>query len=162
MFSLRNKKNIDTFWLKKSALSRAMPQPRGVSILIFFLFLHMTLCISTHQKHLIEALLMITHNLCFHGEIRKISSYWLKKNKQTKKKQTNKKKTQLIWRYGIWIHSDRSVILTFSTLWTDSADDKLKTFFLFFPENKVCHFMQIIFEWDQNLYEMSTPVFWEN
>ena len=24
MFSLRNKKNIDTFWLEKSALSRAM------------------------------------------------------------------------------------------------------------------------------------------
>ena len=34
-------------------------------------------------------------------------------------------------------------ILNFTTLWTNSADDKLILFFLFFPENKIWHFMQI-------------------
>ena len=28
--------------------------------------------VGTHNKHLIELLLMSTHNICFHGEIRKI------------------------------------------------------------------------------------------
>ena len=33
--------------------------------------------------------------------------------------------------------------LTFTTLWANSADDKLLIFFLFFPENKIWHFMHI-------------------
>ena len=33
-------------------------------------------------------------------------------------------------------------------------------FFLFFPENRIWHFMQIISLGD-NLYEMSNPVCWE-
>ena len=32
---------------------------------------------------------------------------------------------------------------TFTTLWANSADDRSMTFFLFFPENRQWHFMQI-------------------
>ena len=53
------------------------------------------------------------------------------------------------------------VSLTFTTLWAFSADDKLMIFFLFFPENRIWHFMQIVSLGD-NLHEMSNPVFWEN
>ena len=41
-----------------------------------------------------------------------------------------------------------------------SADDILKYFFLFFPENRIWHFMQIDSIGD-DLHEMSNPVFWE-
>ena len=51
-------------------------------------------------------------------------------------------------------------ILTFTTLWAFSADNKLMIFFLFFPENRIRHFMQIVSLGD-NLHEMSNPVFWE-
>ena len=34
--------------------------------------------------------------------------------------------------------------LTITTLWVDSADDKLMIFFLFFLENRIWHFMQIV------------------
>ena len=50
--------------------------------------------------------------------------------------------------------------LTFTTLWAFSADDKMMLFFLFFPENRIWHFMQIVSLGD-NLHEMSNPVFWE-
>ena len=50
--------------------------------------------------------------------------------------------------------------LTFTTLWAFSADDRLMIFFLFFPENRIWHFMQIVSLGD-NLHEMSYPVFWE-
>ena len=33
--------------------------------------------------------------------------------------------------------------LTFTTLWAFSAENKLMIFFLFFPENRIWHFMQI-------------------
>ena len=33
-------------------------------------------------------------------------------------------------------------------------------FSLFFPENKIWHFMQIVSNGD-NLHEMSDPIFWE-
>ena len=33
--------------------------------------------------------------------------------------------------------------LTFTTHWANSADDKLVKFFLFFPENRIWHLMQI-------------------
>ena len=46
--------------------------------------------------------------------------------------------------------------LTFTTLWAFSADGKLMIF-LFFPENRIWNFMQIV----DNLHEMSNPVFWE-
>ena len=48
--------------------------------------------------------------------------------------------------------------LNFTTLWATSADDKL-IFFLFFPENRIWHFMQIVSTGD-NLHGMSNPVFW--
>ena len=53
-------------------------------------------------------------------------------------------------------HLDTS--LTFTTLWAFSADDKLMIFFLFFPENRIRHFTQIV---SYNLHEMLYPVFWE-
>ena len=39
-------------------------------MLAVLLFLHEKNC-GTHYKYLIELLLMSTHNICFHGEIRK-------------------------------------------------------------------------------------------
>ena len=56
---------------------------------------------------------------------------------------------------AVWIGT-----LTFTTLWAFSADDKMMLFFLFFPENRIWHFMQIVSLGD-NLHEMSNPVFWE-
>ena len=49
-----------------------------------------------------------------------------------------------------------SADLTIITLWANSADNKLMFVFLFFPENRIQHFMQ-----GDNLQEMSNPVFWE-
>ena len=48
-----------------------------------------------------------------------------------------------------------------STLVKFSADDILKYFFLFSPENRLWHFMPI-FSISDKLDEMSDPVFWEN
>ena len=50
-------------------------------------------------------------------------------------------------------------ILTVTILWVKSADDKF-IFFLFFPENRIWHFMQIVSTGD-NLHEMSILVSWE-
>ena len=49
----------------------------------------------------------------------------------------------------------RWLITAHTTLW---ADDKLIIFFLFFPENRLWHFMQIV---SYNLHEMPNPIFWE-
>ena len=35
-------------------------------------------------------------------------------------------------------------MLTFTILWANSAEDKLLIFFLFFQENRIWHFMQIV------------------
>ena len=43
------------------------------------------------------------------------------------------------------------VFLTFTILWAYSAEDKLMIFFLFFTENRIWHFMQIV----DNLHEIS-------
>ena len=40
-----------------------------------------TYVVGTHQKRLGEALLMSTHNICFHGEIRKVSLLLVEKKK---------------------------------------------------------------------------------
>ena len=50
--------------------------------------------------------------------------------------------------------------LTFTTLWANSADNKLTIFFLIFPENRIWNFIQIVSIGD-NLHEMSKSVFWE-
>ena len=42
---------------------------------IFSYFSTKTCVVGTHYKHIPEALLMNTNNICFHGEIRKILSY---------------------------------------------------------------------------------------
>ena len=49
------------------------------------------------------------------------------------------------------------IVLTFTTLWADSADDKLMIFFLIFPENRIWHFIQI-FSYGDNLHEVSNPI----
>ena len=49
--------------------------------------------------------------------------------------------------------------LTFTNLWANLADNKMVIFFLFFPENRIWQFMQIVYNWD-TLHEMSNPVFW--
>ena len=53
-------------------------------------------------------------------------------------------------------------LLTFTTLWANSSDDKMTIVFLFFPENRLWHFMQTVSLGERdNLYEMSKPIFWE-
>ena len=39
--------------------------------------------------------------------------------------------------------SIQSVTLTFTSLWANSAEDKLMIFFLFFPEYRIQHFMKL-------------------
>ena len=46
-------------------------------LLIFFLLLYENICFGTHQKHLTEAILMSTHNIYFHEEIKKQNKYYL-------------------------------------------------------------------------------------
>ena len=50
--------------------------------------------------------------------------------------------------------------LTITTLLANSADNKLVIFFLFFPENRIWHFMQIVSIVD-NLHEISNHDFKE-
>ena len=57
-------------------------------------------------------------------------------------------------------YDQQSGVLTLTTLWASSADDKLMIYFLFFPENRFRHFMQIVSCGD-NLHKMSKPVFQE-
>ena len=62
--------------------------------------------------------------------------------------------------------------LTFTTPWANLADDKAAVCFLFFPENRKWHFMQIVSKGDNfhemsntlgdSLHELSIPVFMEN
>ena len=47
--------------------------------------------------------------------------------------------------------------LTFTTFWVNSSDDKLV---IFFPDNRIWHFMQTVSNGD-NLHEMSNPIFWK-
>ena len=65
------------------------------------------------------------------------------------------KKQELSFEYSfIWSYENDG--LTFITFWTNSTDDTLMIFFLDFPENRICHFMQIVSSGD-NLHEMSKP-----
>ena len=45
-------------------------------VLIFSYFFTKTYVVGIHWKHLIEALLMSTHNICFRGEVRKIFTWY--------------------------------------------------------------------------------------
>ena len=64
----------------------------------FFYFSIKTYVESTHYKRLAEALLMSTHNICFHGEIRQIFTWY-----------------PLLSRPMNYIHADMSQPLTIST-----------------------------------------------
>ena len=50
--------------------------------------------------------------------------------------------------------------LSFTSLWANSSDDQLVIFNLFFPENRIWYFMQIVSSGD-NLHEISNPAFLE-
>ena len=56
--------------------------------------------------------------------------------------------------------SGQAYVLTFTITspWANSADDKLMTLFVFFPENRIQHFMQIV-SVRHNVHEISNPVF---
>ena len=82
LFSGKSKKNVTDLLstelaqrLVKGECNFIATDKRGIHI-IFFLFLHENICCGTHQKRLGEALLMNTHNICFCGEIRKISAFF--------------------------------------------------------------------------------------
>ena len=53
------------------------------------------------------------------------------------------------------------LILTLSTLGKICSRRHTEILFLLFPENKIWHFIQI-FSNEDNLHEISNPVFWEN
>ena len=73
------------------------------------------------------------------------------------------------------ISRTRIVTITFTTLWTNMAGEKLTIFFIIFfrkedltflanflpfLDGRIWHFMHIV-SIENNLYEMSNPVFWE-
>ena len=70
---------------------------------------------------------------------------WLVSQKKKKKKKKQQK------------NLNSFILSTFTTIWINSADNKL---IFFFPENRIWHFMQTISLGD-NLHEMSNPVFQE-
>ena len=63
------------------------------------------------------------------------------KKKKQKQKNNNKKCAVL---YILTVTTPKLVMLTFTTLMANSADDKSVIFFLFFPKNRIRHFMQIV------------------
>ena len=75
MFSWGNKKNISVFGIEKQLICIPQiiaPDKLGYpETVFFFYFCIKAYVVGTHLKHLIEALLMSTHNICFHGEIKK-------------------------------------------------------------------------------------------
>ena len=58
---------------------------------------------------------------------------------------SEKKKFRMLYLLQFWITLQR---LTFATLCANSEDGKLLLFFLFFPENRIWHFMQIVSIWE--------------
>ena len=52
------------------------------------------------------------------------------------------------------------VLLILTTLWANSADDKMMTIFLFFTENRLWYFKQIVSQ-GNNLHEMPKAIFCE-
>ena len=58
------------------------------------------------------------------------------------------------------VESHVSKYLTLTMLRVDSADDKLKIFFLFFLENRIIYFMLFI-SLEDSLNEVSNPIFLE-
>ena len=59
------------------------------------------------------------------------------------------------------LKSSASILrLTLSTLSKIFSIQHIEIFFLFFPESRICRFMQIVSIGD-NLHEMLNPVFWE-
>ena len=65
----------------------------------------------------------INSRTCFHQEIRKISTlfYWKTTTKNTLQQ----------------FSKQRDATLTFTTVWANSADEKLIIFFLILPENRL-------------------------
>ena len=66
----------------------------------------------------------------------------------------NKKNINTFWMKKLPCQS----LLTFTTLWVNSKNDKIMIFFLFFPENRLWYFMWIVSPGD-NLHEILKPIF---
>ena len=64
-------------------------------------------------------------------------------------------RTLLLWHTD---HAQVKVYLTLSPLGKTVSRRHIEIFVLFFPENRIQHFMQSVF--GDNLHEMSNPVFW--
>ena len=63
--------------------------------------------------------------------------------------------------YFLWKKKIRmSSATNFNFYPSNSADDTLMIFFIFFLENRIWRFMQIVSIGD-NLHQMSKPAFWE-
>ena len=74
----------------------------------------------------------------------------------------HKDKSSFLWsQKAVKIQLQDQILLTFTTLWANSADNKIDIFSYFFTENKIGHFMQIISNGDI-LHEMSNHVSSEN
>ena len=58
----------------------------------------------------------------------------------------------------VTIHIPMHGILTFTTLNPVGKDNKLMIYFLFFPENRLWHFMQIV-SWEKNFKLSSAEIF---
>ena len=120
-----------------------------------FLFSKKTYVVGTHQKCLAKMLLMSTHNMFSWRN--KENIVWI---------------PTLIWNYGCTCNHHRKAVkcvlraITASTSYfylTLSILDKISSrwhteiFYLFFLENRIWQFMQIVSTGD-NLHEMSNPV----
>ena len=67
----------------------------------------------------------------------------------------------LLLSYNSLLYDFISIILTLRMLGKVFSRQHIEIFFLFFLENKIWHFMQIVSNGD-NLHEISNPIFWEN
>ena len=74
----------------------------------FLYFSTKTYLMGTHQKHLSEVLLMSTHNICFHGEIRK-NIIWI---------------PSLIWSFDCAIFNQRLDLLKPANIRSDGFDKR--------------------------------------
>ena len=93
-----------------------------------------------------------------------------KRKKKKKKKPFGGRQPGTLFKQPLWddiqheqmtTHIKRLKLFNLYHSLENSADDKLMMiFFLFFPENGIWHYMQIVFIGD-NLHEMANPVSWE-
>ena len=124
-----------------------------------------TYVVGTHKKPLSQALLISIHNIFF------FFFFFLWRRKKTFFL-ANLLISINVW-IGCWAFTalcicpkDPSLMMplkcpfTFKILGKKFSRQKYKIFFWIFPENRLCHFMQIVSLGD-NLLEMSKPISWK-